>query len=152
MPLTTTDLLNMSPEELDGVFRASPAGPIPAGKGDGIALFAPGSPVGKAAAKVVRAVAWKGKVFDPERGELLNLIGPPSALAIRAQVFPGKSWFDGEESIILDYGTTSRVAHWIRDEIRMIGTDTYLGIVYWGHTKILRFALQFRPTSHIDLK
>jgi hypothetical protein len=80
MPLTTTDLLNMSPEELDDVFRASPAGPIPAGRGDGIALFAPGSPVGKAAAKVVRAVAWKGKAFDPERGELLNLIGPPSAL------------------------------------------------------------------------
>ena len=145
MPLTTADLLNMSPEELDDVFRASPAGPIPAGRGDGVALFAPGSPVGKAAAKVVRAVAWKGKVFDPERGELLNLIGPPSALGDPRKVFPGKSWFDGEESIILDYGTTSRVAHWIRDEIRMIDTDTYLGIAYWGRTKILRFALQFRP-------
>jgi hypothetical protein len=145
MPLTTADLLGLSPDELDDMFRASPAGPIPSGRSDGVALFAPGTPVGKVAATIVRAVAWKGKVFDTDRGELVNRIGPPGGLAIRAKVFPGKSWFDGEESIILDYGETSRVAHWIRDEIRMIDTDTYLGIVYWGHTKILRFALTFRP-------
>ena len=69
----------------------------------------------------------------------------PGVLAIRAKVFLGQSWFDGKESIILDYRRTSRVAHWIRDEMRMIGPDTYLGIAYWGHTKFLMFALQFRP-------
>jgi len=26
----------------------------------------------------------------------------------------------------------------------MIGPGTYLGIAYWGHTKVLMFALQFR--------
>jgi hypothetical protein len=145
MPLTAAQLVDRSPDELDDLFRGSPAGPIPAGKGAGIALFAPGTPLGRAAAKVVKAVAWKGKVFNPDRGELRNLIGPPGALAIRAKVFPGESWFDGKESIILDYRNASRVAHWIRDEIRMIDTGTYLGIVYWGHTKILRFALQFQP-------
>ena len=145
MPLTAAELLDMSPAELDDVFRGLPAGPIPAGKSDGIALLAPGTPVSKPAAKVVRAVAWKGKVFNPERGDLRNLIGPPGAMAIRAKVFSGKSWFDGKESIILDYRDTSRVARWIRDEIRMIDAGTYLGIVYWDHTKILRFALQFRP-------
>ena len=145
MPLITADLLEMSPQKLDEKFRGSPAGPIPAGRGDGIALFAPGTPFSKAAANVVRAVAWKGKVFDAERGELRNLIGPPGASAIRAKVFSGESWFDGKESIILDYRQTSRVAHWIRDEIRMIDPGTYLGIVYWDRTKILRFALQFPP-------
>jgi hypothetical protein len=145
MSLTTADLLGMTPDELDDVFRGSPAGPIPSGGSDGVALFAPGTPVSKAAATVVGAIAWKGKVFNTERGELLNRIGPTGALAIRAKVFPGESWFDGEESIILDYRETSRVAHWIRDEIRMIDADTYLGIVYWDHTKILRFALSFRP-------
>jgi hypothetical protein len=145
MPLTTAELLNMSPDQLDDVFRGSPTGPIPVGKGDGVALLAPGTPVSKVAATMVRAVAWKGKVFNPERGELLNMIGPPGALAIRAKVFAGKSWLDGKESIILDYRSTSRVAHWIRDEIRMVEPGTYLGIAYWDHTKILRFALQFRP-------
>ena len=144
MPLTTADLLGMSPDELDDLFRAAPAGPIPAGKGAGTALFAPGTSFGRVAAKAVRAVAWKGKVFDPDRGELRNLIGPPGALAIRAKVFPQASWFDGKESIILDYRDASRVARFIRDEIRMVDTGTYLGIVYWGHTKILRFALQFQ--------
>jgi hypothetical protein len=147
MPLTAAELLDMSPEELDDVFRGSPAGPIPAGKSDGIALMAPGTPVSKLVAKVVRAVAWKGKVFNPERGDLSNLIGPPGAVAIRAKVFSGESWFDGKESIILDYRQTSRVAHWIRDEIRMIDTGTYLGIVYWDRTMILRFALQFPRAS-----
>jgi hypothetical protein len=145
MPLTTADLLGMSPDELDDVFRGSPAGPIPSGRSDGVALFAPGTRLSKAAATIVRAIAWKGKVFNTDGGELLNRIGPTGALAIRAKVFPGESWFDGEESIILDYRETSRVAHWIRDEIRMIDTDTYLGIVYWDHSKIFRFALTFRP-------
>ena len=93
IPLAAVDLLGMSPEKLDDVFRGSPAGPIPSGKGDGIAIFAPGTPFSKAAAQVVRAVAWKGKVFDAERGELRNLIGPAGASAICAKVFSGESWF-----------------------------------------------------------
>jgi hypothetical protein len=145
VPLTARELLDMSTDELDDVFRASPAGPIPAGRGDGTALLVPGTAFSKAAAKVARAVAWKGKVFDPVRGELRNLIGTPGLLAIRAIVFLDQSRFDGEKSIILDYRKTSRVAHWIRDEIRMIGPGTYLSIAYWGQAKILMFALQFRP-------
>jgi len=143
--MTAAQLLDMSPEELDDMFRGSPAGPIPVGKGAGTALFSPGTRLSKAAAKVVKAVAWKGKMFDPDGGELQNLIGPAGALAIRAKVFSSESWFDGRESIILDYRNASRVARWIRDEIRMVDPGTYLGIVYWGHTKILRFALQFPP-------
>jgi hypothetical protein len=145
MPLTTADLFGMSSDELDDVFRGSPAGPIPSGRSDGVALLAPGTPVSRAAATFVRAVAWKGKVFDTDRGELLNRIGPAGALAIRAKVFPGQSWFDGEESIVLDYRNTSRVAHWIRDELRMLHPGTYLGIAYWNRTRVLRFVLQFRP-------
>jgi hypothetical protein len=145
MPLTAAELLDLSPDELDDLFRASSVGPIPAGRGAGTALLVPGTAFSKPAAKAARAVAWKGKVFDPVRGELRNLVGPPGVLAIRAKVFLDQSWFDGKESIILDYRKTSRVAHWIRDEIRMIGPGAYLGVVYWGHTKVLMFALQFGP-------
>ena len=145
MPLTAADLLDLPSDGLDDVYRASSSGPIPAGRGDGTALMAPGTAFGKAAARAARAVAWKGKVFDPVRGELRNMIGPPGVLAIRANVFLYQSRLDGEKSIILDYRKTSRVAHWIRDEIRMIAPGTYLGIAYWGQTKILMFVLQFRP-------
>ena len=145
MPLTAAELLDLSPDELDDLFRASPVGPIPAGRAAGTALLVPGTAFSKPAAKAARAVAWKGKVFDPVRGELRNMVGPPGVLAIRAKVFLDQSWFDGKESIILDYRKTSRVAHWIRDEIRMIGPGAYLGVVYRGHTKVLMFALQFGP-------
>jgi hypothetical protein len=33
--VTVVDLLSMSHDELDELFRTSPAGPIPAGEGDG---------------------------------------------------------------------------------------------------------------------
>lgn len=143
MPLTSAWLLELSPGELDELFRSSPTGPIPSGMSAGTAVIVPGSRVSQFAARIVYAVAWKGKVFDAARGELRNRIGPTGTLAIRAEVYTSASWLDGQESIILDYRNTSLVARAIRDEIRTIGSDEYLGIVYWGHRRILRFALQF---------
>ena len=137
MSVTVVDLLSMSHDELDELFRASPAGPIPIGEGDGTAIFAPDTPVGDVAAKLAHLIAWKGKVFDPERGELRNEIGPTGAHAIRAKVYCAESWFDQKESIILDYRETSLVAHWIRDEIRLVAPGLYLGIVFWDKHKIL---------------
>ena len=83
MTLTATDLLEMSHDELDELFRASPAGPIPMGEGEGTVIFAPDTPVSDVAAKLVHLIAWKGKVFDPARGELRTplvrtLFGPRS--------------------------------------------------------------------------
>ena len=143
MSVTVVDLLSMSHDELDELFRASPAGPIPAGEGDGTAIFAPDTPVSDIAAKLAHLIAWKGKVFDPERGELRNEIGPTGAHAIRAKVYYAESWFDQKEAIILDYRETSLVAHWIRDEIRLVAPGLYLGIVFWDKHKILNFALHF---------
>jgi hypothetical protein len=145
MPLIAENLLDKSQEELDDLFRASPAGPIPAGEAEGTVIIAPDTApaLGDTAAKLAHLIAWKGKVFDPERGELRNRIGPTGALAIRARVFYDTSWFDSHEAIILDYSETSLVAHWIRDEIRLVGPGLYLGIVYWDDTKILNFSLQF---------
>ena len=147
MPLTATDLLAMTRDELDELFRRADAGPIPSGEGHGTAIFAPDRSVSDVAAKLAHLIAWKGKVFDPERGELRNKIGPTGALAIRAKVYHGESWFDRAPSIVLDYSDTSLVAHWIRDEIRLVAPDLYLGIVYWDHDRILHFSLQFDPGS-----
>ena len=57
MPLTAAELLDLPSDELDDVYRASSSGPIPAGRGDGTALMAPGTAFGKAAARAARAVA-----------------------------------------------------------------------------------------------
>ncbi|HKV67487.1 MAG TPA: hypothetical protein VJN72_05320 [Gaiellales bacterium] len=133
----------MSQAELDDLFRASPAGDIPNGKADGTVLIAPGTALTETAAKLAHLLAWKGKVFDPERGELRNEVFLTGILAIQAKVYKGASWFDGGECIVLDYSHTSLVAHWIRDEIRLVAPDLYLGIVFWDHAKLIDFALRF---------
>jgi hypothetical protein len=145
MPLEVPDLLRMNPDELDDLFRASPPGPIPTGEANGTVLLQPGTELAGPAAKLLHLVAWKGKVFDPEKGELLNEISPLGIKAVRAKVYKEASWLDGRESIVLDYSDTSLVAHWIRDEIRLVAPRVYLGIVYWERAKILDFALEFPP-------
>ena len=88
-------------------------------------------------------IAWQGKVFDPASGTLLNEVSPLHLDRIRAKVYKEASWFDKEECIVLDYSKTSIVAHWIRDEMRLVDQGIYLGLVYWDDHRILNFALEF---------
>src|SRR2546425_6250605 len=118
--LVADDLVKMSQSELDDLFRRSPAGPIPSGPVDGTVLFDPGSPMAEVAAKVAHLLFWKGKVFDPQAGELRNLVLPDGVQAVAAKVYRASSWLDGKECIVLDYSKTSLIAHWIRDEIRLV--------------------------------
>src|SRR6476646_6070713 len=74
---------------------------------------------------------------------LRNRITMFGSSAIIAKVYTAPSWFDNKECIVLDYSDTSVVAHWIRDEIRLIGPDFYLGRVYWGKKPLIHFCLQF---------
>lgn len=143
MTLGATQLLDMSQEQLDELFRGSQAGPIPAGEGEGTVIVAPGTELSEIAAKVIHLLVWQGKIFDPERGELRNRILPIGLPAVAAKVYRDASWFDGKECTVLDYSQTSLIAQRIRDEIRQIGPNTYLGIVYWGRAKLLNFVLTF---------
>ena len=137
------DLLRMSREDLDALYRESPPGEIPRGEAEGTVLVAPGSRLEGPAAKLVQLLVWKGKVFDPEKGELRNEILPFGIEAVRAKVYKDESWLDEKETIVLDYSKTSLVAHWIRDEIREVSAAVYLGLVYWERTRLLHFALKF---------
>src|SRR4051794_17750537 len=94
-------LLQMSQEELDDLFRNSPAGDIPVGEGKGIAIISPGTELSEIASKFVHLIAWHGKVFYPDKGELKNEILPPGFQAIVAKVYRDASWFDGKECIVL---------------------------------------------------
>ena len=137
------DLMKMTQAQLDDLFKLSPAGPIPNGEAHGTAIIAPGTQLEETAAKFVHFFAWQGKVFDASKGELKNKILPMGVKAIVAKVYKDTSWFDGQECIALDYSHTSLLAHWIRDEIRLVGDGVYLGIVYWGKKKLIDFALKF---------
>jgi hypothetical protein len=141
--LDKAQLLQMSFEQLDELFRNSPSGPIPDGEAEGTALLVPGTPFSPAIAELINIFTWKGKTFDAEHGTLTNRILPMGLNAIVAQVYKAPSWLDQKECIVLDYSKTSLVAHWIRDEIRLIGPGFYLGRVYWDQEAILHFSLKF---------
>lgn len=136
-------LMAMSQTELDDLFRASPPGDIPNGQAKGTAIIAPGTKYTDNIAELISHFGWQGKVFDAEKGLLKNRILAFGVEAIVAKVYKDASWLDGKECIVLDYSQTSLLAHWIRDEIRLIGPGFYLGKVYWAKERLIDFSLQF---------
>ncbi|MBV8834829.1 MAG: hypothetical protein JO108_37015 [Acidobacteriaceae bacterium] len=133
----------MSQTELDDLFKSKPAGAIPNGEAKGTAIIAPGTKFSPEIAEFVGVFAWQGKTFDGKRGVLTNRILPFGLNAIVAEVYKDTSWLDGKECIVLDYSKTSLVAHWIRDEIRQIEPNLYLGKVYWDKKRLIDFSLEF---------
>ncbi len=143
MAYDAQQLLAMSQTQLDELFRASPAGDLPDGEAKGTAIIAPGTKYTESIAEIINHFGWQGKIFDAQKGVLKNRILAFGFEAIVAKVYKAPSWLDDKECIVLDYSETSLVAHWIRDEIRLIGPGFYLGKVYWSKSRLIDFCLQF---------
>lgn len=143
MAYDARQLLDMTQQQLDELFTASLAGDIPSGEAEGTAIIAPGTRYTGSIAKMINLFGWQGKVFDPAHGVLKNKVSPFGIQAIMAQVYKGDSWLDQKECIVLDYSKTSVVAHWIRDEMRLISPAFYLGKAYWGKERLIDFCLAF---------
>jgi hypothetical protein len=145
MAMDAKQLLKMSQQELDALFSAHDAGPIPDGEAKGTAIIAPGTAGSEKMAELINIFGWQGKVFDAKAGLLRNHILAIGLKAIIARVYKGPSLLDGKECIVLDYSETSLVASHVRDEIRMIESGFYLGKVYWDKARLIDFSLDFRP-------
>ena len=143
MAMDAKQLFKMSQQELDALFSAHDAGPLPDGEAKGTAIIAPGTADSEKIAELINIFGWQGKVFDAKAGLLRNHILAIGLKAIIARVYKGPSLLDGKECIVLDYSETSIVAGWIRDEIRMIEPKFYLGEVFGEKTRIFHFTLQF---------
>ena len=142
--LTARDLPSMRGKQLDALFANAPAGEIPVGKGRGPALMATGTFAARPLMTITRLLAWQGKVFDGPSHTLRNLISPFGFKAITADVYVDASRLDGKPCIVLDYSKTSRVAGFVRDEIRQIGPGLYVGLVYVRSRRApIRFSLAF---------
>lgn len=147
MAQTVEELLLMTDAQLDEIFTNGTVGDIPDGQAKGTAIVANGTNFSSDIAHFVNFFAWQGKTFDAKNGVLRNRITHFGLSAIIAKVYKGPSWFDQKECIVLDYSETSLVARWIRDEIRVIGPNMYLGRVYWGEKSLIHFALEFPPSQ-----
>jgi hypothetical protein len=117
----------MSPTELDMVYRQGVSDYLPEGRIRGTALLAPGTRRERALSRCARLV-WQGKVFESSRATAVNRFF--GMRLVRAHVYQGSSWLDGQPSFVLDYSLTSRVYADYRDEIRQVAPGLYLGLMY----------------------
>lgn len=144
-----SDLQKLRQRDLNALYGEIDAGTIPNGGSRGKAIVLPGTLLTYPAAAAMGLV-WQGKIFEKENSEestvLFNRVF--GFKAIQAKVFYGPSWYDGQESIIVDYLETSLLVPFVRDEIREIAPGLYLGRAYArtliGPQFALNFALDFR--------
>ena len=141
---TAQDFHRKTGKELDQLFAAASAGSLPTGLGRGTALILTNTLLSRFLAGWARLGAWRGKQFADDGASLRNLISPFGIKAIKAAVYVGPSRVDDRPCVVLDYSQTSFVARPIRDEIREVAPNLYLGMVYFGKRKLpIRFSLSF---------
>jgi hypothetical protein len=126
-PLTFERLTCMSWAELEALYRGAGPGEVPVGFVRGRTLYHPCTPLAHARTKVANRL-WKGKHFCPDDATLINQW--PGFRAIRADVYPGESWLDGQPAHILDYADKSFIWRDVRDEMRQVGPGLYVGAMY----------------------
>jgi hypothetical protein len=135
---TAKSWLKLSRAELDEIFSAATAGAVPRGEFDGILIV--WVPVlSWIIAAVIRALVWRGKVFD--RDTVVNRVTPFRLASVRGHVHVSESWLDGRPSIVIDYSRTSLIAKHVRDEIREVRPGVLLGKVWFRRMRVCDFAL-----------
>lgn len=147
MPYTTEDLMKMSADELNELFHVSPPGDIPNGRAKGTAIIAPGTDISPVLAELIEAFAWQGKTFDASSDTLVNRITFLGISAIEATIYVAPSLFDGKDCIVLDYSANPGIVGQVRDEIRLISLQLYLGLVYLKEKQTIYFALDFSEST-----
>jgi hypothetical protein len=140
--LDESDLERLTNHELDDIFRASPAGELPAGVVRGRAYIFNGTRACRIIAKLAYWFAWQGKKLDPDRRGLVNRITPLRLPLIRATVYHGASWVDDKECTVIDYSKTSVVARMVRDETRLVSPGLHLGVVWLWRRRVAWFSLR----------
>jgi hypothetical protein len=125
--VTLDQLRRMTGAELEALYQRGFAAAIPEGRVRGTALLAPGTRRSRALSGGARLV-WQGKVIEPGQTSAVNRFF--GMRLVRAQVYQGPSWLDGQPSLVLDYSQTSRVYANNRDEIRQVAPGLFLGLMY----------------------
>ena len=140
--LDESDLESLTNHELDDIFRASPAGELPAGNVRGTAYVFNGTAACRIIARLAYWFAWQGKRLDPDRRGLVNRITILRLPLIRATVYHGSSWVDDKECTVIDYSKTSVVAKMVRDETRLVAPGLHLGVVWLWRRRVAWFSLR----------
>ena len=140
-PAVTLDgLLQMSPTQIEAIYRQGTAVALPPGRVRGTALLATGTRRARTLSRGARLL-WQGKVIEPDQATAVNRFF--GIRMIRGQLYQGPSWLDGAPALILDYSETSRIYAQNRDEIRQVAPGLFLGLMYDRTTAPPRLSMSF---------
>ena len=115
-----------NPWSWDDLFSRGTLDGPPCGKTRGTVLYADGHwPKLKARAQ---SLLWKGKAFHGDGSFTNRWLG--GVQAISATVVVENSWFDGQPCFVMTYPSGTPVFGGLRDEIRCIAPNTWLGRSY----------------------
>jgi hypothetical protein len=116
------------------LFRKGTVGCDLHGPTQGTVLYADGNhPRVKAR---LQGIVWKGKNFHDDGTFTNRWLGGVQAVSADTRVEP--SWLDGEPCLVMQYAPNVPVFGNVRDELRQIGPDLWLGRSYdaaTGHAK-----------------
>jgi hypothetical protein len=140
-PVVSVDqLLAWDEHQLLHVYRGGIAAGLPPGKVRGTPLLATGTRRARLMSRGAR-LFWQGKVVDPDTAGAVNRFA--GLRVIRGELYQAPSWLDGNPTLVLDYGRTSRVYARYRDEIRQVAPGLYLGLMFDRRTSPPRLAMMF---------
>jgi hypothetical protein len=120
------DLREATPCGWEALFRQGGVGCDPLGSTRGTVLYADGKhPLLKAR---LQGVVWKGKTFHCDGTFTNRWLGGIDAVSAGVCVEP--SWLDGQPCFVMQYAPDAAVFGNVRDELREIGPDKWLGRSY----------------------
>lgn len=147
------DLVEMSKSELDQLFAEgeAPDESDVQGATEGRVLAGRGALRLEPVRQVVNNpfLPWKGKQVDGFRGANRFEVGPLDHSTFEFQTYEDESVVDGEKVLVLDYdqpGNPPGISR-IRDELRRVDDDLYLGTANVQVGDGYRFAIYFGLTS-----
>jgi hypothetical protein len=118
----------------EDLFRQGALGCDPLGPTRGTVLYADGKhPRLKAH---IQGIVWKGKTFHSDGTFTNRWLG--GVHAVSASVCMEPSWLDGHPCLVMQYAPDAPVFGNVRDELRQIAPDVWLGRSYdaaTGHPK-----------------
>ena len=118
----------------EALFRQGALGCGPLGPTRGAVLYADGK-LPRLRARL-QGVVWKGKTFHGDGTFTNRWLGGVHAVSAGAHVEP--SWLDGQPCLVMQYAPDAPVFGNVRDELRQIAPDVWLGRSYdvvTGHPK-----------------
>jgi hypothetical protein len=118
-----SDLRTATPCRLEALFRQSDLGCEPVGRTRGTVLYSEGKhPQLKAH---MQGLVWKGKTFHDDGTFTNRWLGGVRAGSTGVHIEP--SWLDSRPCFVMQYKPDALVFSNVRDEVRQIAPDEWLG-------------------------